>query len=583
MKSLAHINKYFFKYRYRLIIGIFISILSRYLAVKVPEIVKNSINVADNYRSGIINDIEVVKYNLLCNISFIIGLSILSGFFTFLMRQTIIVTSRLIEFDLKNEIFQQYERLSIKFYKKNRTGDLMNRISEDVGKVRMYAGPAVMYTINMLVLFSVAIYKMIQIDIKLTLYTLIPFPLLSLSVFFLSRVIHKRSTIVQEYLSKLTTFGQEIFSGINIIKSYNTEANMLDSFKRLSDNSKQKNIDLHKAQALFFPSMILLIGISNLIVLYAGGMQYINGYISIGTIAEFIMYVNMLTWPVAIVGWVTSTIQQAEASQKRINEFLEQKPEIISGKENITTVEGKIRFEDVSLTYEDTNIVALKNISFSIKPGETVAILGKTGSGKSSLLNLICRMYDPTNGFICIDGINLKDLNLQEIRKHLGIVPQDPFLFSDTIANNIKFGVVSANQEAIEEAAKKAVIHDNIVHFKEKYETVLGERGITVSGGQKQRLSIARAIIKDPKILIFDDCLSAVDTETEELILNNIKKLSIDKTTLIVSHRISSAKYADHIIVLSDGEIIQEGHHNRLIEVDGYYKDLYKQQLLEKE
>jgi ATP-binding cassette subfamily B multidrug efflux pump len=499
------------------------------------------------------------------------------------MRQTIIVTSRLIEFDLKNEIFQQYERLSIKFYKKNRTGDLMNRISEDVGKVRMYAGPAVMYTINMLVLFSVAIYKMIQIDIKLTLYTLIPFPLLSLSVFFLSRVIHKRSTIVQEYLSKLTTFGQEIFSGINIIKSYNTEANMLDSFKRLSDNSKQKNIDLHKAQALFFPSMILLIGISNLIVLYAGGMQYINGYISIGTIAEFIMYVNMLTWPVAIVGWVTSTIQQAEASQKRINEFLEQKPEIISGKENITTVEGKIRFEDVSLTYEDTNIVALKNISFSIKPGETVAILGKTGSGKSSLLNLICRMYDPTNGFICIDGINLKDLNLQEIRKHLGIVPQDPFLFSDTIANNIKFGVVSANQEAIEEAAKKAVIHDNIVHFKEKYETVLGERGITVSGGQKQRLSIARAIIKDPKILIFDDCLSAVDTETEELILNNIKKLSIDKTTLIVSHRISSAKYADHIIVLSDGEIIQEGHHNRLIEVDGYYKDLYKQQLLEKE
>ena len=582
MKALQHINKYFFKYRFRLIAGIFISILSRYLAVKVPEIVKNSINIADDYRTGIVSSIDVVKDELFYNVSLIVGLAFLSGFFTFLMRQTIIVTSRLIEFDLKNEIFQQYERLSVNFYKKNRTGDLMNRISEDVGKVRMYVGPAVMYTINMLVLFSVAIYKMIHIDVKLTLYTLIPFPLLSVSVFFLSRVIHKRSTIVQEYLSNLTTFGQEIFSGINVIKSYNTEQNMLKSFEELSDGSKEKNINLYKAQALFFPSMILLIGISNLIVLYVGGMQYINGVISIGTIAEFIMYVNMLTWPVAIVGWVTSTIQQAEASQKRINEFLKHEPEIKSGKTPQKYL-GEVVFDKVSLVYDDTNITAIKNMSFKINAGETVAILGKTGCGKSSILNLISRMYDPTNGNITIDGINLKEQDLYEMRKHIGVVPQDPFLFSDSIANNIRFGIENADQDTIEQAAKDAVIHDNIIGFKEKYETVLGERGITISGGQKQRISIARALIKNPEILLFDDCLSAVDTETEELILNNLKRISQDKTTFIVSHRISSAKYADRVLIVDNGEIIQQGKHKDLIKAAGYYKELYEQQLLEKE
>ena len=583
MKALQHINKYFFKYRFRLIAGIFISILSRYLAVKVPEIVKNSINVADDYRTGIVSSIDVVKDELFYNVSLIVGLAFLSGFFTFLMRQTIIVTSRLIEFDLKNEIFQQYERLSVNFYKKNRTGDLMNRISEDVGKVRMYVGPAVMYTINMLVLFSVAIYKMIHIDVKLTLYTLIPFPLLSVSVFFLSRVIHKRSTIVQEYLSNLTTFGQEIFSGINVIKSYNTEQNMLKSFEEISDGSKEKNINLYKAQALFFPSMILLIGISNLIVLYVGGMQYINGVISIGTIAEFIMYVNMLTWPVAIVGWVTSTIQQAEASQKRINEFLKHEPEIKSGEKTPQKYLGEVVFDKVSLVYDDTNITAIKNMSFKINAGETVAILGKTGCGKSSILNLISRMYDPTNGNITIDGINLKEQDLYEMRKHIGVVPQDPFLFSDSIANNIRFGIENADQDTIEQAAKDAVIHDNIIGFKEKYETVLGERGITISGGQKQRISIARALIKNPEILLFDDCLSAVDTETEELILNNLKRISQDKTTFIVSHRISSAKYADRVLIVDNGEIIQQGKHEDLIKAAGYYKELYEQQLLEKE
>jgi ATP-binding cassette subfamily B multidrug efflux pump len=583
MKALQFLNKYFYKYRYRLIAGVIISILSRYLAVKVPEIVKNSINIADDFRNGIITDTSIVKSELLQNIALILGLAILSGFFTFLMRQTIIVTSRLIEFDLKNEIFLQYERLSLNFYKKNRTGDLMNRISEDVGKVRMYFGPAVMYTINMLVLFSVAVFKMVQIDIKLTLYTLLPFPLLSLSIFILSKIIHKRSTIVQEYLSKLTTAGQEVFSGINVIKSYNTEFQIAQDFEELSNQSKEKNIHLYKAQALFFPMMILLIGISNLIVLYIGGMQYINGFITIGTIAEFIMYVNMLTWPVAIVGWVTSTIQQAEASQKRINEFLEQTPEISDGNQPIQNLQNSIEFKNVSLTYDDTHIIALKNINLTVQKGETIAILGKTGSGKSSILNLISRLYDTSEGSVIMNNVNIKEYGLSSLRNIIGFVPQDPFLFSDSIENNIKFGAENATEEEIQKAAKNAAIHENISDFNQGYQTVLGERGITVSGGQKQRISIARAIIKNPEILIFDDCLSAVDTETEEQILKNIKRISKDKTTFIVSHRVSSAKNADKIIILEEGRIIQQGTHIELLNQKGYYKELYQQQLLEKE
>ena len=583
MKSLRYLDKYFIKYKWRLLLGIFITVLSKILALQIPKIIGKSLNVVESYMKGDILDKTIVKEQLLWNILLIVGVSIFAGFLTFVMRQMIIVTSRLIEFDLKNEIYKQYQRLSINFYKKNRTGDLMNRISEDVSKVRMYFGPAIMYSMNMIFLFIVGFTQMVKTDAILTLYTLIPFPVLSISIFYISKVINKRSTIVQEYLSKLTTYNQEFFSGVNVVKSYGIEPMVIAGFDKLANKSKEKNISLYKIQALFFPFMILLIGISNLTVIYVGGKQYINGEIPIGVIAEFILYVNMLTWPVAVVGWVTSMVQQAEASQKRINEFLKEVPEIKNNSTKPFKLNGKIEFKNVSLTYDDTKIKALKNINFSITKGETIAILGKTGSGKSSIVNLVSRLYDVSSGTIRIDDIPIRDINLIDLRKGIGFVPQDPFLFSDSISNNIKFGFEEASKQEIISAATKAVVHQNIEGFKDKYDTILGERGVTLSGGQKQRVSIARAIIKNPKILVFDDCLSAVDTETEERILANLESVSKDKTTLIISHRVSSAKNADKIIVLDDGEIIQQGSHNQLINENGYYKELYEQQLLEKE
>ena len=583
MKSLRYLDKYFIKYKWRLLLGIFITVLSKILALQIPKIIGRSLNSVESYMKGEILDKLIVKEQLLWNILFIVGVSVLAGALTFAMRQMIIVTSRLIEFDLKNEIYEQYQRLSINFYKKNRTGDLMNRISEDVSKVRMYFGPAIMYSMNMIFLFIVGFTQMIKTDPILTLYTLIPFPILSISIFYISKIINKRSTIVQEYLSRLTTYNQEFLSGVNVVKSYGIEPMVIDGFDKLADKSKEKNISLYKVQALFFPLMILLIGISNLTVIYIGGKQYINGEIPIGVIAEFILYVNMLTWPVAVVGWVTSMVQQAEASQKRINEFLKEVPEIKSTSTEPFELNGNIEFRNVSLTYDDTKIMALKNINFSIKKGETIAILGKTGSGKSSIVNLVSRLYDVSDGTIKIDNIPIKDINLNDLRKGIGFVPQDPFLFSDSISNNIKFGYEKATKQEIISAATKAVVHQNIEGFKDKYDTILGERGVTLSGGQKQRVSIARAIIKNPKILVFDDCLSAVDTETEEKILTNLESISKDKTTFIISHRVSSAKNADKIIILDDGEIIQQGSHNQLINENGYYKELYEQQLLEKE
>ena len=583
MKALQYLNKYFRKYKWRILLGLSITVLSKILSLKIPQIIRDSLNVVDDYQKNIITDVNEVKSALFINVLIIVGVALVAGFFTFLMRQTIIVTSRLIEFDLKNEIYQQYQRLSLNFYKKNRTGDLMNRISEDVSKVRMYVGPSIMYTMNMLVLFVVGFTQMITVDLTLTLYTLIPFPLLSISIFILSRTINKRSAIVQQYLSQLTTFNQETFSGINVVKSYGIETAILRDFDVVVNESKEKNISLHKANALFFPLMILLIGISNLIVIYVGGNQYINGEIQIGTVVEFTLYVNILTWPVAVVGWVTSMVQQAEASQSRINEFLKETPEITNSSDKVEDIQGKIAFHDVVFTYDDTNITALKNVSFEIEPGQTLAILGKTGSGKSTIAELISRMYDIAEGKVFIDNTPIANLNLDNLREQIGYVPQDPFLFSDTIENNIKFGKEDATLEDIEQAAKNAVVHDNIVEFAKGYDTILGERGVTLSGGQKQRVSIARAIIKNPKILIFDDCLSAVDTETEERILSNLEKVSTNKTTIIISHRVSSAKNADKIIVLDDGQIIQQGAHETLVNTEGYYQELYQQQLLEKE
>ena len=583
MKSLRYLDKYFIKYKWRLLLGIFITVLSKILALQIPKIIGRSLNSVESYMKGEILDKLIVKEQLLWNILFIVGVSVLAGALTFAMRQMIIVTSRLIEFDLKNEIYEQYQRLSINFYKKNRTGDLMNRISEDVSKVRMYFGPAIMYSMNMIFLFIVGFTQMIKTDPILTLYTLIPFPILSISIFYISKIINKRSTIVQEYLSRLTTYNQEFLSGVNVVKSYGIEPMVIDGFDKLADKSKEKNISLYKVQALFFPLMILLIGISNLTVIYIGGKQYINGEIPIVVIAEFILYVNMLTWPVAVVGWVTSMVQQAEASQKRINEFLEEVPEIQNNTTKSFKLEGDIEFKNVSLTYDDTKIKALKNINFSIKKGETIAILGKTGSGKSTIVNLVSRLYDVTEGVINVDNTPIKDVNLNDLRNGIGFVPQDPFLFSDSISNNIKFGFEKATKQEIIAAARKAVVHQNIEEFKDKYDTILGERGVTLSGGQKQRVSIARAIIKNPEILVFDDCLSAVDTETEEKILANLESVSKDKTTFIISHRVSSVKNADKIIILDDGEIIQQGTHNQLINEKGYYKELFEQQLLEKE
>ena len=583
MKALRHLNKYFFKYRYRLIVGIFITIIAKIFALFTPRLIGKSINILEKYFEGTI-EISTAKSNLLETGLSIVVVALIAGLFTFLMRQTIINVSRYIEFDLKNEIYKHYQVLSLSFYKSNRTGDLMNRISEDVGKVRMYAGPAIMYTINTVTLFTVALTQMLSTATKLTLYTMLPLPILSFVIYKLSRLINHRSKIVQESLSGLSSFTQEQFSGISVIKSYTIEPSVNNEFEKLSVENRKKQIDLAKVQALFFPLMILLIGVSNLLVIYTGGKQYINGEIeNIGTIAEFIIYVNMLTWPVATVGWVTSIVQQAEASQKRINEFLETEPKIKNNVECRTDIKGAIEFKNVTFTYPDTNITALKDVSFKIESGEKLAILGMTGSGKSTILDLIGRLYDTQQGSILIDGKQIDDINLYNLRESTGYVPQDAFLFSDSIKNNIKFGKENATEEEVIEAAKNARVHKNIIDFKNGYDTVLGERGITLSGGQKQRVSIARAIIKSPEILLFDDCLSAVDTETEEKILKNLERVSKNKTTIIVSHRISSAKNADKIIVLDEGKIIQAGTHQTLKKTEGYYKDLYRKQRSEKE
>ncbi len=584
MKELQYLNKFFIKYKFQFLLGILITIASSIFALFPAKLVSQSIAETQEFIEKGELAREVVTKLLLTNLLLILATTLIRGILTFFMRQTLIVMSRHVEFDLKNEVFRHYENLSQSFFKKNRTGDLMNRIGTDVEKVRQYVGPAIMYSINTLILFAVVLTQMMLISPKLTLYTVLPLPLLAYLIYKISTQINKRSALYQQNLSRLSTFTQEMYSGVRIIKAYALEKQKQGDFTKLSRDSVEKNMSLAKANAVFGPLMILLIGISNLIVVYIGSMMYINGSIDhLGTIVEFVIYINMLTWPVASLGWISSMVQEAEASQGRINEFLKTEPDIKNNNPDPTAILGEIAFNNVTFTYEDTNITALKDISFKVKKGETLAILGRTGSGKSTILSLISRLYDVEKGEITIDGENIEKVNLNDLRNSIGFVPQDAFLFSDTIKNNIKFGNEDATDDEVITVAQKAVVHHNIMTFNKQYETILGERGITLSGGQKQRVSIARALIKDAPVLLLDDCLSAVDTETEEAILNNLLDFCRDKTTIIVSHRVSSAKNADNIIILDDGAIIQQGTHNQLVNEPGYYKELYLKQLSEKE
>ena len=588
MNDLAYLNKYLFKYKYHLILGTLFIIIANYFSIIPAVLVRYSFDLLKgNYElfklfDGF--DLQTDAYALFAKSIWILGIlilisALLRGIFMFFMRQTIIVMSRIIEYDLKNEIFEHYQSLPLSFYRKNNTGDLMNRISEDVSKVRMYFGPAIMYGITLLTLFLMVIPFMFSINFKLTIYSLIPLPILSLSIYLVNNIIHKRSEKIQESLSNLSTFVQEAFSGIRVIKAFDREEDINLQFEKESTDYKNKSLKLAFVQAVFFPLIMSLIGLSVILTIYIGGVEVFNGSISTGVIAEFIIYVNLLTWPVAALGWITSIIQQAAASQKRINEFLETKTDIISTENLEKNLEGTIEFKNVDFIYPDSGIHALKNISFKVNQGESVAIIGNTGAGKSTLANLICRMYDISSGSLKIDGQSIQRYNLSCLRSQIGFVPQDVFLFSDSIRNNIAFGNPDMNEEKIIQAAKDADLLNNIADLPNGFDTRVGERGITLSGGQKQRVSIARAVAREPKILILDDALSAVDTKTENTILEAMAKIMKGRTSLIISHRVSSAKLASKIIVLLNGSIIEQGSHEDLLEKNGAYKGIYDQQL----
>jgi ATP-binding cassette subfamily B protein len=592
MRELSYLNKYFLKYKYFLFWGIVFTLISNLFAIIPAQVVRHALemvkNNIDQYRlfngSGLQKSIyEIITLSIAVFGAVILIMAILKGIFLFAVRQTIIVMSRHIEYDLKNEIYAHYQTLPLAFYKKNTTGDLMARISEDVGKVRMYLGPSLMYLINMVILVFLVISYMFSVNARLTWYVLIPMPVLSISIFFVSSVINKKSELIQKSLSNLSTFVQESFSGIRVIKSFAKEDVFFHSFEKESKNYQHQTMGLTRVDALFSPSIMFLIGLSTVICIYIGGQEIIAGRLSAGNIAEFIMYVFMLTWPLTALGWTSGQIQRAEASQKRINEFLKTQNDIVSYKNLNKKLEGNIKFENVGFLYPDTGIQALKKINFEILKGKSLAIIGTTGSGKSTLASLLLRMYDVTEGKILIDDIPLPDYSIAEYRKQLGYVPQEVFLFSDTIENNIKFGKNSASLAEVHQSARNAEIFDNIMGFEKGFDTVVGERGITLSGGQKQRTSIARALLKDPGILILDDCLSAVDTHTENQILENLKVLMKGKTTIIISHRVSNARLADQIIVLDQGEIIEKGSHEELLENGGSYKELYDRQLMKEE
>lgn len=590
MKHLAHLNKYFYKYRWRMIPGVIFVVVSNYFGVLPAQVIRIAFDLVkenigmyrlfDGFeRQSLVYD--VFGYSLFLFGALVLILALIRGVFLFLMRQTIILTSRHIEYDLKNEIYEHYQKLDMAFYRRNNTGDLMNRVTEDVNRVRNYLGPAIMYSINTIVLTIMVVGAMYSVNATLATYAIAPIPVLVVLLLFVNKIINKRSERIQRQLSVLSTFVQETFSGIRVIKTYNREEDKMARFDEESTHYKNVSISLVKAEAIFFPIILLLIGLSTIITVYVGGLEVAKGTITSGNIAEFIVYVNQLTFPAMALAWVTSLIQRASASQQRINEFLQTEPTIQSNNNEAIQLQGSIRFENVSFTYPETGIQALRDVSFDVPAGTILAIIGRTGSGKSTIANLLMRMYDVDSGRITLNGIDIKDIPLPSLRSQIGIVPQDVFLFSDSIGNNIAFGLDSADIKQVEQAAKDAAVYENIISFDEGFGTALGERGITLSGGQKQRISIARALIKEPKILIFDDCLSAVDTKTEEEILSNLGRVMKGKSSVFISHRVSTIKNADHILLLDNGRIVEEGTHDELLALQGSYFELNEKQLLE--
>lgn len=594
MKELKSLNKFLFRYKWRLILGVFFIICANWFNLYPAQIFRNAIDVVvetinthrvkteSKLQPEIIDELAKA---LLIFAGLLLAVALIKGVFTFFMRYTIIMVSRFIEFDLKNEIYHHYQKLDTSFYKENKTGDIMNRIGDDVSKVRMYLGPSIMYLINLIVLFTLVITTMVNINAELSLYILLPLPILSITIYYVSRLINIKSERVQRQLSRLFNLSQETFAGIRVIKAYNKSNSTIKNFNKEAENYRSIAMNLVTTESLFYPVILFLPVLSTLITIYIGGLEVMKGTITYGNIGEFVIYINLLTWPVASLGWVTSIIQRAAASQKRINEFLLTESKIKNYSEVPTKIKGAIEFKNVKFTYPESGIEALKDISFKVQPGQTLAIVGKTGSGKSTIVQLLNRLYDSTAGEVLIDNTPIQSINLNELRSQTGCVPQDVFLFSDSVKNNISFGTFintgNSRMEDIEWAAKQAVVHENIQEFNEGYETVVGERGVTLSGGQKQRVSIARALLKNPQILLFDDCLSAVDTETEEKILTNLNHIMKNKTTIIVSHRISSIQHADHIIMIENGKIIEEGNHQNLIDNKGEYESLYQKQLVE--
>ena len=590
MKHLFFLNKYFKKYRLRLLAGVLFVALANIFGVLPPQVVRHAFDlVKENivyYRLFSGFEMQSEFYGLFSSMLVLFGLAVLvlaliKGAFMFLMRQTIIVMSRLMEFDFRNDIYAHYQSLDIAFYKRHRTGDLMSRITEDVNRVRMYLGPAIMYSVNLVVLIVIVVATMFRVNAELTLYVLIPLPLLSFSIYYVNQIINKRSEIIQKRLSGLTSVAQEAFSGIRVLKAYVQEEANNAFFERESEDYKKQSLKLARVQAMFFPLMLSLIGVSTILTIYVGGLQVINGKLTPGNIAEFVLYVNMLTWPVTSIGWVASIIQRAAASQKRINEFLLTKPAIVSPKGEMREVIGNIRFDKVSFVYPDTGIRALSDVSFELKQGQKMAVIGRTGSGKTTIAELLTRKYDATEGAVLLDGHDLRSLPLAQVRKQIGYVPQDVFLFSDTVRNNITFGKPDATKAEIQQAAVRASVWNDIKQLPDGLNTITGERGLTLSGGQKQRISLARALIKNPKIILLDDCLSAVDAATEHDIIEQLNSYLHQKTAIVITHRIFALMSFDHILVLEQGRLAEQGTHEQLLEMGGIYAELYEKQRLE--